>query len=1027
MGKKVLVVLVLALVLFDMFSVSVLAATVPEVPSGYVRLHYYRPDHQYEGWGLHIWGAGYDGPVVEWSAAMPISGYDEYGAFWDIPYKEGVGDLNFIIHKGDLKDPQPDRAFPDPDNNKEFWAISGDVVAYTSLDQALAVIGRKFKKNTYRVGEYLRPVPRADEIVPVNYDIQQAPPLKEGYVRLHYRRPDGNYDGWGLHLWGEGYAGETVLWSKPVPFDGVDDYGAWWDIPYHQGVGDLNFIIHKGDLKDPQPDRAFPDPDNNKEFWAVSGEVKVYLSREEAIKAGGNKVVRATIVGPKEMIVEFRAPIENPIFIRDGFAYIPLAKLDLSKAPVYHLTLQKELNYSKTYKVECGSMEGYTTLAWQVIDQEFTYDGELGALYQKDRTTFRLWAPLASAVRLLLFAKWDDQEPYRVAEMALKEKGVWELTVEGDLRGQFYQYQVVRNGETKTVLDPYAKSMAAFTDDGKDPVGKGAIVDPSAIGPELSFAQIDGYEKREDAIIWEIHVRDFTSDPNLKTEAQFGTYKAFIEKLDYIKELGVTHIQLLPVLNYYYGNELKNGERELHYSAQGNNYNWGYDPHNYFTPEGMYSEDPTDPELRIKELKELIKAIHERGMGVILDVVYNHTAKMELFEDIVPGYYYFVDAQGKSKSSYGGGRLGTTHAMARKLVLDSIAYWVSEYKVDGFRFDLMGDLDAETVQMACDVAKALNPNILILGEGWITYEGDDGDHRVAADQKWMHMTDDAACFSDEIRNEVKSGFGCEGEPRFITGGKRNIMLLFSNIKGQPTNMTADDPGDVVQYIEAHDNLTLHDVIAYSIRKDPSVKKNEEEIHKRIRLGNTIILTSQGIAFLHAGQEYGRTKQWLAPGVPEDKYTEVPGFKYPYFIHDSYDSTDIINRFDWNKVTVDGVHRQTMEYTKGLIALRRSTDAFRLGSQDLVNSNVKLIRSRDIAAVDTVIAYSCQATNGDTYYVFINADTKRRNIRIDVDLRDGVVLVDSDEAGVTPVTKVSGVKITANAVTIDPLTAVIIKK
>lgn len=1027
MGRKVLSVLALTLILFGMFGASVLAGTVPEVPSGYVRLHYYRPDHQYEGWGLHLWGTGYDGPVVDWNAAAEITGFDEYGAFWDIPYKEGVGDLNFIIHKGDHKDPQPDRAYPDPDQNKEAWAISGDVVAYTSLDEALTVIGRKFKKNTDRVGEVTSPIPRAGAVIPVTYDLEPAPALADGYVRLHYRRPDGNYEGWGLHLWGEGYAGPPVLWSAAVPFDGVDAYGAYWDIPYHDGVGDLNFIIHKGDLKDPDPDRAFPDPDNNKEFWAVSGEVKVYLSQAEAIQAAGNKVVRATIMGPKELLVEFRAPIEAPIFIRDGYRYVPLAKMDTSKEPLYLLTLQRELDYNKTYKVECGNMTGYTSLSWQVIDEEFAYDGELGAIYKKDRTTFRLWAPLASTVRLLLFANWDDQEPYLVKEMAQQDRGVWELAVEGDLRGQFYQYQVVRNGETKTVLDPYAKSMAAFTDDGSDPVGKGAIVDPSALGPELSFAQIEGYEKREDAIIWEIHVRDFTSDPRIETEAQFGTYKAFIEKLDYLKDLGVTHIQLLPVLNYYYGNELANGRRELGYSAQGNNYNWGYDPHNYFTPEGMYSEDPTDPELRIKELKELIHAIHERGMGVILDVVYNHTAKMEILEDIVPGYYHFMDAQGNPKSSYGGGRLGTTHVMTRKLILDSISYWVDEYKVDGFRFDLMGDMDAETIQMACNAAKALNPNILMLGEGWITYEGDDGDHRVAADQRWMNQTNDVACFSDEIRNEVKSGFGCEGEPRFITGGKRNILMLFANIKGQPSNMTADAPGDVVQYIAAHDNLTLHDVIAYSIRKDPAVKKHQEEIQKRIRLGNTLILTSQGIAFLHAGQEYGRTKQWLADGVPEDKYTVVEGFKHPYFIHDSYDSTDAINMFDWSKVTDDGIHRETMEYTKGLIALRRSTDAFRLGNQDLVNSNVQLIKSRDIAGVDTVIAYSCQATNGDTYYVFINADTKRRRIRIDEDLRDGIVLVDADEAGVTPITKVSGVRITARAITIDPLTAVIVRK
>jgi secreted pullulanase len=1019
MSRKIITILLMTVALLFMFSFVALAG---EVPAGHVRLHYYRYDHQYEGWGLHIWGKGYAGPTVSWTAAVGITGFDEYGAYWDIPYKEGMGDLNFIIHKGDEKDPAPDRAYPDPDKNKEVWAVSEDEVAYTSYKEAVKIIGKKFKKNTYKVGEVINPV---KETMAAGTS-KPAEALVTGFVRLHYRRPDGEYEGWGLHIWGEGYAGPEVSWGAAVPNDGIDDYGAYWDIPYNEGVGDLNFIIHEGDKKDPDPDRVYPDPDNNKEVWAVSGDAKAYLDREEAMKFAGNKVVRASILGRKNLLIEFRAPIEAPIFIRDGYKYIPLAEMDTSKAPKYNITLQKELDYNKTYKVECGAMVGYTSLSWEVIDQEFAYDGELGAIYQKDKTTFKLWAPRASAVKLLLFAKGDDLEPNDTREMAKKDKGVWEVTINEDLAGWFYQYQVVNDGETKTVLDPYAKSMAAFKNDNLDPVGKGAVVDPSSIGPELDFAKIEGFEKKEDTIIWEIHVRDFTSDPTLETKAQFGTYKAFIEKLDYLKELGITHVQLLPVLNYYYGNELDNKTRELEYSAQNNNYNWGYDPHNYFTPEGMYSEDPTDPEIRIKELKELINEIHKRGMGVILDVVYNHTAKMGIFENIVPGYYHFLDAEGNPKSSYGGGRLGTTHAMTRKLIIDSITYWVDEYKVDGFRFDLMGDMDAETVQIAYDAAKELNPNIVMIGEGWITYAGDDGDPRVAADQKWMGKTDSAACFSDELRNEIKSGFGCEGQPRFITGGKRNIQTIFNNIIGKPGNMTADDPGDVVQYIAAHDNLTLHDVIAHSIKKDPSVKKNEIEIQKRIRLGNAIVLTSQGISFLHAGQEYGRTKQWQTEGKPEDKYTRVNGFKYPYFIHDSYDSSDIINMFDWSKVTKNGIHRETMEFTKGLIALRRSTDAFRLGSASLVKENVKLIESPDIQPIDLVIAYSCRSTTGEIYYVFINADNRRRKISLDMDLRGATVLVDADEAGVMPVSKVSGVRVRANRITIDPLTVVILK-
>jgi len=607
------------------------------------------------------------------------------------------------------------------------------------------------------------------------------------------------------------------------------------------------------------------------------------------------------------------------------------------------------------------------------------------------------------------------------------EKDVWSTLIEGDLFGEFYKYDITNNGITKEILDPYAKSMAAFNNE-IDHIGKGAIIDPSEIGIELKFANIKNYYKREDAVIWEIHVRDFTSDPFLKTKAQFGTYKAFIEKLDYIKNLGVTHIQLLPVMNYYYGNELENSIRELEFSSKGNNYNWGYDPLNYFTPEGMYSENPEDPALRIAELKELINEIHENGMGVILDCVYNHTAQISILEDIIPNYFHFMDAEGNPKSSYGGGRLGSTHAMSRKLILDSIIYWVNEYKVDGFRFDLMGDHDAETIQMAYNEAKKLNSNILFIGEGWRTYTGDDGDTRIASDQDWMDKTSASGCFSDDMRNELKSGFGCEGELRFITGGARNIYTIFNNLIAKPGNMTADEPGDVVQYIAAHDNLTLHDVIAYSIKKDPSIPEDELEIQKRIRLGNALILTSQGIAFLHAGQEYGRTKQWFSDKTPEDKATKVPGFEFPFFIHDSYDSSDIINKFDWQRISKDGIHKKTIEFTKGLIKLRRSTDAFRLGDQKLIENNVQMISSSDIKENDLFIAYSCTSTIGEKYYVFVNCDNRERTIRTNLNLRKSIVIVDGNSAGTVEIKKPVGVKLKkGNNVILDPLAVIIFKE
>tara|TARA_Y100001935_G_scaffold251458_1_gene253490 strand:- start:126713 stop:128998 length:2286 start_codon:yes stop_codon:yes gene_type:complete len=743
-----------------------------------------------------------------------------------------------------------------------------------------------------------------------------------------------------------------------------------------------------------------------------------------SLYAGIMEIQSAFITSDTTIVVTFTGGMDvNELTVTLDGQNISGLGIDVENSETLIITTNEPMDLTSKTVVTVSGVEVTAKPHWKAIDTYFSYDGELGAIYSKQATEFKLWAPLATEVVLQLFEDGEAKEPSDSVELTKGKKGVWSAKVMGDQWGVFYNYLVTNFGETKEVLDPYAKSMAVTTDD-QSTMGKGAVVDPKLIGPDLEYATIKGFDKREDAIIWEIHVRDFTSDPDLETDAQFGTYEAFTEKVDYIKDLGVTHVQLLPVLSYRWGNELDNGVRMDEYKV-GTNYNWGYDPHNYFSVEGMYSTDPTDPALRIKELKDLIRSVHEQGMGVTLDVVYNHTASVALFEDIVPGYYHFMDAAGNPKSSYGGGRLGSTHAMTRKLIVDSIVYWTKYFKVDGFRYDLMGDLDGETVQLAYDEAVKLNPKLIKVGEGWRTYAGDDGDNVTPADQDWMGQTEAVASFSDEMRNEIKSGYGSEGEARFITGGARDIQTIYNQVIAKPSNMTEDDPGDVLQYIAAHDNLTLHDVIAYSADLDPATKENE--IQKRIRLGNAIILTSQGIAFIHAGQEYGRTKQWLSDEIPESDFTFVEGFEHPYFIENSFNSSDAVNYFDWDKVTDKGVQQQTMEFTKGLIALRKSSDAFRLGTENLIAGNVQKIESEDIADTDLVLAFSTTSTSGETFYVFVNADSKSRKISLPFDLRKGEVLVDGQKAGTTRIRKPEGVKVTKKAVTLDPLTVTVIRK
>ena len=692
---------------------------------------------------------------------------------------------------------------------------------------------------------------------------------------------------------------------------------------------------------------------------------------------------------------------------------------------------------------------------WKEIDKQYTYENsDLGLTFDGKTPTIKLWAPLAEKVDLVLFDKKDQTKEICKIPMTKKSSGIWQITFTpencslSNVYGYFYQFELKNpNLPIKRILDPYARSMAAVTvsrdgsnaGESNDYIGKAAIINPSLHGKVNSIKQIKGFSKSVDAVIYEVHVRDFTSDPTISNELKhhFGTYKAFIEKLPYIKDLGVTHVQLLPVMAWYLGDETKMKERDSEWSAKSKIYNWGYDPHNYFSPDGAYSENPNDPALRIEELKELINAIHEAGMGVILDGVYTHMYKSDFLEDIVPNYYFFKDKKGNYIGAFGN-NVATNRKMAEKLLVDSVKYWHEEYKIDGIRFDMMGDATYEVIQKAYDEAAKINPNTLFLGEGWRTFSGHIDSPELkgkAADQDWMNKTRDVGSFSDDIRNILKSGFGCEGEPRFITGGAQNIEKVFNNIKGQPNNFETLCPANVVQYIEAHDNLPLYDVIAQSIKKDPDKKDNEAEIHKRIRIGNAIVLTSQGIAFIHAGQEYGRTKQWFGEKRPEQKYHILKNkngkeFKHPYFIYDSYNASDAINKFDWKKALNYRdctTNTDTVAYTKGLIAIRQSTDAFRLGEKELINKNIRLIKANEIKETDLVIAYSCQGTKGDIYYVFINADSKVRGITLDTDLTNSSILADGEHAGIEKINFPKGVKLSKQTIIIDPLTVVIIKK
>ena len=908
-----------------------------------------------------------------------------------------------------------------------------------------------------------------------NYKVYNYRPQPAGTIRVNYYRTDGNYDKKSLWYWGDVKNPSSGEWPDGTDFTATGKYGRYIDIPLNEAAREFGFLLldesKKGDdVKIRKEDYKFTDLKNHSQIFLKDDDETIYTNPyyvHDIRMTGAQHVAKSriessfsTLVGAKKDDILKHSSITdyqgNKVAITD-------VEVDEAGKKVTYIGDFSDTQHP--YTVSYNSDRFTTRSSWRLKDESYSYDGPLGATLKEDgkRVDLTLWSPSADKVSVVVYDKKDPEKVVGTVSLEKGEKGTWKQTLDANsglgisnYTGYYYHYQIERQGKTVLVLDPYAKSLAAWNSDlaktdAAHKVAKAAFVDPAKLGPQdLTYGKIRNFKSREDAVIYEAHVRDFTSDPAIAKDLTkpFGTFEAFIEKLDYLKDLGVTHIQLLPVLSYYFVNELKNHERLSDYASSNSNYNWGYDPQNYFSLTGMYSSDPKDPEKRIAEFKNLINEIHKRGMGAILDVVYNHTANVDIFEDIEPNYYHFMDADGTPRTSFGGGRLGTTHYMSKRVLVDSIKYLVETYKVDGFRFDMMGDHDAASIEEAYKAARALNPNLIMLGEGWRTYAGDENMPTKAADQDWMKHTDTVAVFSDDIRNNLKSGYPNEGQPAFITGGKRDINTIFKNLIAQPTNFEADSPGDVIQYIAAHDNLTLFDIIAQSIKKDPSKAENYAEIHRRLRLGNLMVLTAQGTPFIHSGQEYGRTKQFRDPAyktpVAEDKQPnkshllrdkDGKPFVYPYFIHDSYDSSDAVNKFDWTKATDSKAYPENVksrDYMKGLIALRQSTDAFRLKSLQDIKERVQLITvpgQNGVEKEDVVIGYQITAPNGDIYAVFVNADEKAREFNLGTafaHLRNAEVLADENQAGPVGIANPQGLEWTEKGLKLNALTAVVLR-
>ena len=568
------------------------------------------------------------------------------------------------------------------------------------------------------------------------------------------------------------------------------------------------------------------------------------------------------------------------------------------------------------------------------FDNYFSYDGELGALYEKEGTLLRVWTPTAKSVEVWIYADDSFKGPSTKIEMVQKPKGIFEAYLPGDQHGTIYVYKILfLNNRESISVDPYAR---ATTVNGM----KSVIADLNRTNPDGWGERLPAFGLPEEAIIYELHIRDF-SISETSGIVNKGKFLGLTEKntqnasgrktgLDYLIDLGITHIQILPMFDYATVDEANLTEPQ---------YNWGYDPLNYNVPEGSYSTDPFDPFNRIFELKQMIRTLHDNGLRVIMDVVYNHVydPKDQALERTVPGYFYRYNADGSLANGTGvGNDTASERHMMRKYIIDSVKYWAKEYHLDGFRFDLMGIHDSVTMNAIREALDKIDPSIIIIGEGWEMSTPLPED--LKASQRNAQAMPRIAHFNDSIRIALKgSDFGDEKDRGFISGKNYLEDLLLRNIKGAmhlSSHSSYVDPEQVIQYVEAHDNLTLYDKL---LRSNPD--DSEEVRIKRHTLATSIVLLSQGVPFIHGGQEFLRTKAGVA---------------------NSYQSPDEINQFEWERVTT---YQESVAYVKGLIALRKSEYLFRLHTHEEIDAHFTMLSENF-----NIVAFSL--TNSEKKYIVI---------------------------------------------------------
>lgn len=839
-------------------------------------------------------------------------------------------------------------------------------------------------------------------------------------VVFHYQRSDNTYDNWNVWLWEKD--GDEIGESK---FAGMDEYGAYAVAECDARMDNLGFSVRYSTDSNPWEKKDYPE-DRFVSIKDISqSTVHIYLKSGEAafsVKGDNQQVIiKAEMYGRDRILFEIseakKSSIDLKFILRDEKGkQVDVKKVELlddyKKGFIY---VDGGLDMLSEYTINNGVgsivyVDMCDYYSCEEFKKEYVYEegNDLGVTLSCNNTKFRVWAPTAESLSLNLYRTGNESKNDLVDSIKMKKDigGTWLLEVPKNLEGYYYTYTIkyeecfkkyyhekykidVDDPNGYEAMDPYARSAGVNGT-------KGMIIDVENVSPAgWNRDENHTVSKITDASIYEVSVRD-TSTDDYSGIRNKGKFVSFLERgtttpngvptgMDHIKSMGINMVQLMPVYDFASVDESR--------GLQNDKYNWGYDPANFNVPEGSYSTDPSNGYTRVMELKQMIQEFHSEEIGVVMDVVYNHTYYDFPFgfSVLVPGYFH----RPNSNASGCGNDTATERTMVTKYIVDSIVYWAKEYHLDGFRFDLMGLIDIDTMNKAREELDKMNEDIILYGEGWYMDNTNRTRDVYLCNQNNSRFTDQLGFFCDTIRTGIRGG-NDENSRGFVQGNNSSDETIAYSAKGYAI-WSENEPYQLINYVSCHDNFTLWDKL-YVAGKNES----EENLIKQNKLAAAIVQTSQGTPFFLQGEEFLRTKE------------DSSGKKY----ENTYNAPDSVNMLDYSRLEEYG---DVTEYYRGLIQFRKHHPSLRMFRKSLVDQKFHWLENREIYR-NGVIAYQLDKVDGevaDNIVVIYNANKWQET----VNLPEGEwkVCVNGSKAGIEPIDTVRG------SISVSPISCYVLVK